>query len=110
MQRFPFSRQDISWIGLGRNPFDPDPAAQLPAQELPGGCKQLDIPRAAAALHQCTAYALVVDEKDDIINELGSKGVGEIGLASMAPAIANAIFHATGKRINKFPIHFNDLM
>ncbi|MEZ7516684.1 xanthine dehydrogenase family protein molybdopterin-binding subunit [Flavobacterium frigidarium] len=51
-----------------------------------------------------------VDEKDDIINELGSKGVGEIGLASMAPAIANAIFHATGKRINKFPIHFDDLM
>lgn len=53
---------------------------------------------------------IFVDEKDDIINELGSKGVGEIGLASMAPAIANAIFHATGKRINKFPIHFDALL
>ncbi|TXD83155.1 xanthine dehydrogenase family protein molybdopterin-binding subunit [Subsaximicrobium wynnwilliamsii] len=53
---------------------------------------------------------IFVDEKDDIINELGSKGVGEIGLASMAPAIANAIYHATGKRVNKFPIHFDQLL
>jgi xanthine dehydrogenase YagR molybdenum-binding subunit len=53
---------------------------------------------------------IFVDEKDEIINELGSKGVGEIGHVSMAPAIANAIFHATGKRINKFPIHFDTLL
>jgi xanthine dehydrogenase YagR molybdenum-binding subunit len=61
-----------------------------------------------ADIHQLDV--LFVEEKDDIINELGSKGVGEIGLASMAPAIANAIFHATGKRINKFPIHFDLLL
>lgn len=53
---------------------------------------------------------IFVEEKDEIVNELGIKGVGEIGLVSMAPAIANAIFHATGKRINKFPIHFDQLM
>lgn len=53
---------------------------------------------------------IFVEEKDDIINELGVKGVGEIGLTAMSPAIANAIFHATGKRINNFPIHFNELM
>ncbi|WP_034894899.1 xanthine dehydrogenase family protein molybdopterin-binding subunit [Gillisia sp. Hel_I_29] len=53
---------------------------------------------------------IFVEEKDDIINELGAKGVGEIGLVSMAPAIANAIYHATGKRINNFPIHFDDLL
>lgn len=53
---------------------------------------------------------IFVDEKDDIINELGSKGIGEIGLASMAPAIANAIYHATGKRVNNLPIHFDDLL
>jgi xanthine dehydrogenase YagR molybdenum-binding subunit len=51
-----------------------------------------------------------VDEKDDIVNELGSKGVGEIGLVGMPPAIANAIYHATGKRINQFPIHLDQLM
>ena len=53
---------------------------------------------------------IFVDEKDDIINELGVKGVGEIGIVGMPPAIANAIYHATGKRINKFPIHFDSLI
>ncbi|TDO19572.1 xanthine dehydrogenase family protein molybdopterin-binding subunit [Pedobacter duraquae] len=53
---------------------------------------------------------IFVEEKDDIVNELGSKGIGEIGLAAMPAAIANAIFHATGKRINRFPIHLDDLM
>ncbi|MCF0057083.1 xanthine dehydrogenase family protein molybdopterin-binding subunit [Dyadobacter sp. CY356] len=53
---------------------------------------------------------IFVDEKDEIVNELGSKGVGEIGLCAMPPAIANAIFHATGKRINQFPIHFDSLL
>lgn len=61
-----------------------------------------------ADIHQLDV--IFVDEKDEIINELGSKGVGEIGLVSMAPAIANAIFHATGKRMNKLPIHFDALM
>ncbi|RZM29950.1 MAG: xanthine dehydrogenase family protein molybdopterin-binding subunit [Pedobacter sp.] len=53
---------------------------------------------------------IFVEEKDEVINELGSKGIGEIGLAAMPPAIANAIYHATGKRINHFPIHLDDLL
>jgi len=53
---------------------------------------------------------IFVEEHDKIINELGAKGVGEIGLCSMAPAIANAIFHATGKRVMRFPVKFDDLM
>jgi xanthine dehydrogenase YagR molybdenum-binding subunit len=53
---------------------------------------------------------LFVEEKDTIINELGVKGVGEIGLVSMAPAIANAVFNATGIRIKKFPIYLDALM
>lgn len=52
---------------------------------------------------------IFADEKDELINELGAKGVGEIGLVGMPAAIANAIFHATGKRINKLPIHFDEL-
>ena len=51
-----------------------------------------------------------VEEKDNIINELGTKGVGEIGIVGMPPAIANAIYHATGKRVNQFPIHFDTLV
>ncbi|RQP12048.1 MAG: xanthine dehydrogenase family protein molybdopterin-binding subunit, partial [Chryseobacterium sp.] len=53
---------------------------------------------------------IFVDERDDIINELGIKGVGEIGLVSMPAAVANAIYHATGKRVNKLPIHLEDLL
>jgi len=53
---------------------------------------------------------IFVEEKDDIVNELGSKGIGEIGLVGMPPAIANAIFHATGVRVNTFPIHFDKLL
>ncbi|MPR32028.1 xanthine dehydrogenase family protein molybdopterin-binding subunit [Salmonirosea aquatica] len=54
--------------------------------------------------------AIFVDEDDTIVNPLGSKGIGEIGIVAMAPAIANAIFHATGKRINHLPIHVEDLL
>ncbi|KGO85536.1 aldehyde oxidase [Flavobacterium rivuli WB 3.3-2 = DSM 21788] len=53
---------------------------------------------------------IFVDEKDTVVNDLGIKGVGEIGLVGMPPAIANAIYHATGKRINDFPIHFDKLL
>ena len=47
---------------------------------------------------------IFVDEKDDEINPLGVKGVGEIGIVGAAAAIANAIFHATGKRVRDLPI------
>src|SRR3546814_2363123 len=38
-----------------------------------------------------------VDERDEIVNALGSKGVGEIGIVGVAAAVANAIYHATGR-------------
>jgi xanthine dehydrogenase YagR molybdenum-binding subunit len=47
---------------------------------------------------------IFVDERDDIINPLGVKGLGEIGIVGTAAAIANAVFHATGKRVRDLPI------
>ena len=43
-------------------------------------------------------------EEDDKANPLGVKGLGEIGIVGTAAAIANAVFHATGKRIRDLPI------
>jgi xanthine dehydrogenase YagR molybdenum-binding subunit len=53
---------------------------------------------------------IFVDEHDDIVNPLGAKGLGEIGLVGVAAAIANAIYHATGKRIRELPITLDKVM
>jgi xanthine dehydrogenase YagR molybdenum-binding subunit len=47
---------------------------------------------------------IFVEENDPHVNPLGVKGVGEIAMVGVAPAIANAVFHATGKRIRELPI------
>lgn len=54
--------------------------------------------------------ALFVDEVDPHVNPLGVKGLGEIALVGMAPAIANAVFHATGKRVRTLPIKIEDVL
>jgi xanthine dehydrogenase YagR molybdenum-binding subunit len=53
---------------------------------------------------------IFVDERDDHINRLGVKGLGEIGIVGVPAAIANAVYHATGKRIRRFPITLDKLL
>jgi xanthine dehydrogenase YagR molybdenum-binding subunit len=53
---------------------------------------------------------IFVEEKDDEINPLGIKGVGEIGIVGTAAAIANAVYHATGKRVRDLPITIDKLI
>ncbi|RYG35419.1 xanthine dehydrogenase family protein molybdopterin-binding subunit [bacterium] len=43
-------------------------------------------------------------EEDPYVNPMGTKGIGEIGIVGVAAAVANAVYHATGKRIRELPI------
>jgi xanthine dehydrogenase YagR molybdenum-binding subunit len=45
-----------------------------------------------------------VNKPDPVLNPVGSKGMGEIALIGFAAAVANAVYHATGKRIRELPI------
>jgi xanthine dehydrogenase YagR molybdenum-binding subunit len=54
--------------------------------------------------------ALLIEERDPYVNPLGVKGVGEIGITGTAGAVANAVWHATGKRVRRFPIRVGDLI
>jgi xanthine dehydrogenase YagR molybdenum-binding subunit len=51
-----------------------------------------------------------LDYPDYNLNPLGARGVGEIGLAGVAAAIANAVHHATGLRVRNLPIRIEDLL
>ena len=52
---------------------------------------------------------VMLDEVDTLVNPLGIKGIGELGMTGVNAAIANAIFHATGQRHRKLPIRIGDL-
>jgi xanthine dehydrogenase YagR molybdenum-binding subunit len=51
-----------------------------------------------------------LDYPDYVLNEYGARGVGEIGLAGVAAAIASAVYHATGVRVRRLPIKIEDLL
>lgn len=53
---------------------------------------------------------LMIEEHDPHVNALGIKGVGEIGITGSAGAVANAVWHATGIRVRRFPIGIDDLV
>ncbi len=53
---------------------------------------------------------VMLPEVDEHINPAGVKGVGELGNVGTNAAIANAVFHATGKRIRRLPIRIEDLI
>ncbi|MBY5827821.1 xanthine dehydrogenase family protein molybdopterin-binding subunit [Rhizobium leguminosarum] len=52
----------------------------------------------------------LIDQPDPYVSSLGVKGMGELVMVGTGPAIANAVYHATGKRIRKLPIRIEDLL
>jgi xanthine dehydrogenase YagR molybdenum-binding subunit len=63
---------------------------------------------ACADVHEIEATWL--DEDDDELNPMGSKGIGEIGIVGTAAAIGNAVYNATGKRVRELPIRLDRLI
>jgi xanthine dehydrogenase YagR molybdenum-binding subunit len=53
---------------------------------------------------------ILVEEVDTHVNPIGVKGIGEIGIVGVAAAVANAVYHATGKRVRDLPITIEKLM
>jgi len=53
---------------------------------------------------------ILVEEEDPHVNPIGVKGVGEIGIVGVGGAIANAVYHATGKRVRDLPITIEKVM
>ena len=51
-----------------------------------------------------------IEEDDRIVNPLGVKGMGELGMVGIPAAIANAVFHATGRRIRDLPITLDKVL
>ncbi|HVZ07506.1 xanthine dehydrogenase family protein molybdopterin-binding subunit [Rhodopila sp.] len=58
----------------------------------------------------CKAEAIMLPEHDRDVNPLGIKGIGEIGIVGVNGAIANAVFHATGRRVRELPIRIENLL
>jgi xanthine dehydrogenase YagR molybdenum-binding subunit len=53
---------------------------------------------------------IFVEYPDLHLNDYGARGIGEIGLAGVAPALTMAVYHATGVRVRKLPVRIEDLM
>ena len=51
-----------------------------------------------------------VDKPDPLVNSLGLKSLGEVAMAGVAPAIVNAIHHATGRRLRSLPVLVEHLL
>ena len=55
-------------------------------------------------------HIIMIPEEDRLINPLGVKGIGEIGIVGTSAALANAIYHATGQRLRDLPLRIDGLI
>ncbi len=55
-------------------------------------------------------HVIMVPEEDQLVNPLGVKGIGEIGIVGTSAALANAIYHATGQRLRDLPLRIDSLV
>jgi xanthine dehydrogenase YagR molybdenum-binding subunit len=94
-------------MGIGQALLEASTTDRRTARLLNPGLNEYLIPTHADAPPIDVTF---VEEHDTEINPLGVKGIGELAVIGAAPAIANAVFHATGRRIRHLPIRPEDLL
>jgi xanthine dehydrogenase YagR molybdenum-binding subunit len=77
-----------------------------------GGFLNADLAEYVLPVHADIGHIDVgfVDRPDPLLNASGVKGLGEVAMVGVAAAIANAVHHATGKRIRRLPIRIEDVL
>lgn len=77
-----------------------------------GNCVNSNLADYVMAVHaDCPDMSVTfLDYPDKVLNEYGSRGIGEIGLAGTAAAITNAVYHATGVRVRELPVTIEKLL
>jgi xanthine dehydrogenase YagR molybdenum-binding subunit len=88
-------------MGIGQALLEATTTDRTTARILNPGLNEYLIPAHADVPVIDVAF---VEDRDDQINVLGVKGLGELPATGVAPAIANAVHHATGRRIRDLPI------
>jgi xanthine dehydrogenase YagR molybdenum-binding subunit len=94
-------------MGVGMTLLEETVYDHRTAQPINGSFADYLVPTCADLPEQEVVF---LDYPDPIVNEFGARGVGEIGLAGVAPAIASAVYQATGIRVRELPIRIEDLL
>jgi xanthine dehydrogenase YagR molybdenum-binding subunit len=94
-------------MGLGMSLFEETRYETRTAQPINGNFADYLVPTCADLPELDVTF---LDYPDLIVNEYGARGIGEIGMAGVAPAITAAVYHATGVRVRELPVRIEDLL
>jgi xanthine dehydrogenase YagR molybdenum-binding subunit len=94
-------------MGVGMGLLEQTIYDQRTGQPINGSMADYLVATSADTPHMDVTF---LDHPDLALNEYGARGVGEIGLAGVAPAITAAVYHATGVRVRELPVRIEDLL
>lgn len=94
-------------MGVGMALLEETIHDQRTGQPINGSFADYLVPTCADLPQQDVIF---LDYPDYHVNEFGARGIGEIGMAGVAAAITDAVYHATGVRVRDLPVRIEDLL